>query len=244
MITSIANWCQIETQNIVAPLPSDGVLLELIRRVAVVLTLIIPIIGLIANCRETPPQNHQNRVMTLQEGDMLNCGVQCIVNAANTALHSGGGVCGAIFRAAGSGLQALCDAYPINANGNRCDTGKAALTSSLDLSSRGITHIIHAVGPVYNPANHQQCCDLLASAYRESLTLAAQNNIRTLAFPAISTAIFGFPIAPADEIAFRTVETYLHDHPGQFDAVKLMFLGQDRFNSAMSTYANRPNLPQ
>ena len=138
----------------------------------------------------------------LVQGDIVQQDVDAIVTAANTWLQGGGGVDGAIHRAAGDELQAACDRL------GGCDTGDAKITPGFRLKAR---HIIHAVGPVYR--GKPQDAELLASAYRRSLEVASQHSIHSIAFPAISTGIYSYPLAEAAEIALNTVSDYVRDHP-------------------------------
>ena len=138
----------------------------------------------------------------LVQGDIVQQDVDAIVTAANTWLQGGGGVDGAIHRAAGDELQAACDRL------GGCDTGDAKITPGFRLKAR---HIIHAVGPVYR--GKPEDAELLASAYRRSLEVASQHSIRSIAFPAISTGIYSYPLAEAAEIALNTVSDYVRDHP-------------------------------
>jgi O-acetyl-ADP-ribose deacetylase (regulator of RNase III) len=134
--------------------------------------------------------------------------VDAIVNAANTGLMPGGGVCGAIHRAAGPELAAAC------ARLGGCPTGDARITPGFKLAAR---FVIHAVGPVWR-GGHAGEADQLASAYRASLELAARQHLRSIAFPAISTGIFGYPLDEATAIAVRTVREAL-DRPGLIEEV-------------------------
>ena len=129
------------------------------------------------------------------QGDLTREATDAIVNAANSALEAGGGVCGAIFRAAGPGLAEACRAA------GRCPTGDAKATPGFGLPARWI---IHAVGPVWQGGGHGEP-DLLASAYRRSLEVADEIGAASVAFPAISTGIFGYPLADATEVAVATV---------------------------------------
>ncbi len=120
--------------------------------------------------------------------------MDAVVNAANAELRIGGGVAGAIHRAAGSGLEEECRPLaPIR-------PGQAVITGAHDLPNR---HVIHCLGPVYG--SDEPADELLASCYRNALSLAEQNGLRSVAFPAISAGVFGYPIEPAAEIALRTV---------------------------------------
>jgi O-acetyl-ADP-ribose deacetylase len=127
--------------------------------------------------------------------DITRLDVDAIVNAANTALAPGGGVCGAIHRAAGPALAEAC------AREGPCPTGEARITPGFRLPAR---FVIHAVGPVWQ-GGHAGEAALLASAYRSSMELAAAAGLTSLAFPAISTGIYGYPLAAATAVAVSTV---------------------------------------
>jgi O-acetyl-ADP-ribose deacetylase len=141
--------------------------------------------------------------MRVVEGDITALAVDAIVNAANQELRRGGGVCGAIHRAAGPELEAAC----LRLGG--CAVGGAKLTAGYQLQAR---HVIHTVGPVWQGGDRDED-RLLASCYRRSLELAAENSLRTVAFPAISTGIFGFPPERAAPIAVGTVAEVLAARP-------------------------------
>jgi O-acetyl-ADP-ribose deacetylase len=127
--------------------------------------------------------------------DITTLAVDAIVNAANAALSGGGGVDGAIHRAAGPGLLAECRSL------GRCPTGSAKITGGYALKAK---HVIHAVGPVWSGGDHDEDV-LLASCYRVSLALAAERSLHSIAFPAISTGIYRFPPDRAAHIAVATV---------------------------------------
>src|SRR5262252_1168304 len=130
------------------------------------------------------------------QGDITTEDVDAVVNAANSGLARGGGVCGAIFAAAGPDLDAAC------AQLGGCPTGDARATPGFRLPARWI---IHAVGPVWHGGDAGEP-DLLASAYRRSLAVADEIGARSVAFPAISTGIYGYPLEPATDIAVRTCQ--------------------------------------
>lgn len=136
--------------------------------------------------------------------DITTLAVDAIVNAANESLRAGGGVCGAIHRAAGPELETECRAL------GGCPTGEARITRGYRLKAR---HVIHAVGPVWQGGGHGED-GLLDSCYRSALALARRHGLRSLAFPAISTGIFGFPLERATAIAVRSVADELARSPG------------------------------
>src|SRR5262250_3249738 len=137
------------------------------------------------------------------EGDITALDLDAIVNAANEQLAPGGGVCGAIHRAAGPALAEAC------ARIGHCPTGEARLTPGFKLKAR---HVIHAVGPVWQGGNREED-RLLSGCYAHSLALAAEHGIRSLAFPAISTGIYSFPLEPATRVAIASVREGLAHHP-------------------------------
>lgn len=141
--------------------------------------------------------------MTIVLGDITQQPMDAIVNAANSSLLGGGGVDGAIHRAAGPELVAECRTL------GGCPTGEARITRGYRLPAR---HVIHTVGPVWNGGGRGED-EALARCYRNSLALATQHGLRTIAFPAISTGIYGFPLERATTIAVRETRSYLRDHP-------------------------------
>lgn len=138
-------------------------------------------------------------------GDITTLEVDAIVNAANETLLGGGGVDGAIHRAAGPQLLEACRALPEVSPGIRCPTGEARITPGFELKAR---HVIHAVGPVWRDGAGGEA-RLLASAYRNSLKLARQQHLRSIAFPAISCGAYGFPLLQAAGIAARSILVFL-----------------------------------
>jgi O-acetyl-ADP-ribose deacetylase (regulator of RNase III) len=139
--------------------------------------------------------------------DIVALPVDAIVNAANAALAGGGGVDGAIHRAAGPELPAACRAIPMVRPFVRCPTGEARITPGFRLPARWI---IHTVGPVWSGGRDGEP-ELLASCYRESLRLAAAHDAASIAFPAISCGVFGYPPDAAAEVAVRSVRAHAPD---------------------------------
>lgn len=135
----------------------------------------------------------------LHQGDITRFAVDAIVNAANTSLLGGGGVDGAIHRAAGPQLLAECRTL------GGCPTGQAKMTRGYNLPSR---HVIHTVGPVYQDGRHGEA-EALRSCYRSSLAVAEQAGLRTLAFPAISCGVYRYPVREAARIALATTADHL-----------------------------------
>jgi len=142
--------------------------------------------------------------LELVQGDITQQGSDAIVNAANPSLLGGGGVDGAIHRAAGPELLAECRTL------GGCETGDAKITKGYNLKAK---HVIHTVGPVYR-RDGKQAPELLASAYRRSMEVAGENGLKSIAFPSISTGAYGYPLIEATPIALKTVAGFLKEHPG------------------------------
>lgn len=144
------------------------------------------------------------RAIEVVQADITALRVDAIVNAANETLLGGGGVDGAIHRAAGPRLVAACRELPQLRPNVRCPTGQARITPGFDLPAK---FVIHTVGPVWAGGSRGEP-DLLASCYRETLRLALENSVRSIAFPAISCGVYGYPLAAAAAIAVREVRAW------------------------------------
>ncbi|MDH3856722.1 MAG: O-acetyl-ADP-ribose deacetylase [Gammaproteobacteria bacterium] len=136
----------------------------------------------------------------IQKTDITRLDVDAIVNAANNSLADGAGVCGAIHSAAGPGLLAECQTL------GGCETGEAKITAGYNLPAK---HVIHAVGPVWQEGSNNEA-ELLANCYRNSILLAEQQGLKSIAFPAISCGIYGYPIDQAAIIAIESTLKTLH----------------------------------
>jgi len=153
------------------------------------------------------PLDHDMLIEVLQ-ADITRLSVDAVVNAANEALSGGGGVDGAIHRAAGPGLSEECRGIPLVRPYVRCPTGEARITGGHDLPAR---HIIHTVGPVWHGGTAGEA-ELLASCYRASLRIAEAQRLESIAFPAISCGVFGYPPAQAARIAVAAISEWLSQH--------------------------------
>ncbi len=190
-----------------------------------------PVPESVATHRDTPAPVRDGKTTRLQigaavleliQGDIVVQDVDAIVNAANEDLAEGGGVCGAIFKAAGSyDLAKAC--RPLAP----CPTGEARITPGFELKDR---HIIHAVGPDYRRSNPNDSARLLSSAYRSSLALAAEHGLASVAFPSLSTGIFGYPINDAASVAIGAVRDFLAA-PGSVRLVRFVLRGQETFDA-------------
>ncbi len=154
------------------------------------------------------------------EGDITREKVDAIVNAANSGLRGGGGVDGAIHRAGGPAIMAECRTL------GGCPTGDAKITTGGNLAAK---YVIHAVGPVYRDGTRGEP-ELLASCYRRSLEVASENGCKSVAFPAISCGVYGYPIDAAARIAIDTVVAYAQEHD-DIERVRFVMFGAPAYDA-------------
>jgi len=159
----------------------------------------------------------------ITRGDITKLEVDAVVNAANTTLLGGGGVDGAIHRAAGHELVAECRTL------GGCELGEAKITRGYRLPAR---FVIHTVGPIWRGGKHEEA-ETLANCYRNSLRLAAENGIKTIAFPAISCGAYGYPIEAAAQIALKTTREFLASED-KIDKVIFVLWGEDVYEAFAS----------
>ena len=162
------------------------------------------------------------------QGDITQQDTEAIVNAANPSLMGGGGVDGAIHRAGGPAILEECK--QIVSRQGRLPTGKAVITSGGNLKAK---YVIHTVGPIWHGGQKGET-ELLASAYQESLKLAAENSIRSLSFPSISTGAYGYPVAQAAKVAIGAVTAFLRQSPTSVREVVLVLFDSQTFSVYLS----------
>jgi len=163
--------------------------------------------------------------VVLIQGDITRQATEAIVNAANSGLMGGGGVDGAIHRAGGPAILDEC--RRIISRIGRLDTGEAVITTGGNLKAK---YVIHTVGPVWWGGNRGEA-ELLASAYRESLKLAAEHELKSISFPSISTGIYGYPVAEAAKVALDAVIDFLRDKPNSLERVYFVLYDSKTFNA-------------
>ncbi len=172
--------------------------------------------------------------IVVQQGDITQIRVDAIVNAANSSLMGGGGVDGAIHRAGGS--QILKECRQIVAQQGGCPTGTAVITTAGNLPAK---YVIHTVGPVWQGGKNQEP-ELLANCYRNSLVLAAAHQCQTIAFPNISTGVYGYPKSAAAEIAMSSVKEFLTENTTIEKVIFVCFDLENKqlYENLLGNYAN------
>ena len=166
-------------------------------------------------------------IILIEQGDITEYSVDAIVNAANSSLAGGGGVDGAIHRAAGPDLLKECLKI------GYCGPGKAVITSGYNSNA---VHIIHTVGPVWNGGTDRED-KILSECYNNSLKLAVVNNIRTIAFPCISTGIYGYPFKEASEIAVTMVMNFLKENEHNFKKIYFIIFSEKEYLEFKDIYS-------
>ncbi|WP_432407316.1 O-acetyl-ADP-ribose deacetylase [Wukongibacter sp. M2B1] len=165
---------------------------------------------------------YKNTKIKLVRGDITLESTEAIVNAANSTLLGGGGVDGAIHRAGGPKILDECKA--IRKKQGSCPTGEAVITTAGNLPS---SYVIHTVGPIWKGGNNNES-KLLANAYRNSLNLAYENNIKTITFPSISTGVYNYPVKEASIIALKTVKNSLDEF--DFEEIRFILFSDKDYN--------------
>lgn len=160
--------------------------------------------------------------LSLEQGDITKVNVDAIVNAANSSLMGGGGVDGAIHRAGGPAILVECRRVRDSLYPNGLATGQAVITTGGNLPAR---YVIHTVGPVWHGGGAGEA-GLLADAYRNSLQVAVDHELRTVAFPSISTGVYGYPVEQAARVALATSVAFVNAHPGALDQVRFVLFSR------------------
>lgn len=182
---------------------------------------------------ETEWKNAAGKTLKLVSGDITKVPADVIVNAANSALMGGGGVDGAIHRAGGPSIMAELD--QIRGEIGRCKTGSAVATGAGRLPARWV---FHAVGPIYRGGASGEP-ELLASCYRTCLQMAEERDVRTMAFPSISTGVYGYPLEEAAVIAIRETAAHLEKPDARVEQVVFVLFGQEAWDAFAQALAAR-----
>jgi O-acetyl-ADP-ribose deacetylase (regulator of RNase III) len=170
--------------------------------------------------------------VVVKVGDITKEAVDAIVNAANGTLMGGGGVDGAIHRAGGPEIKKECEVIRRTQYPDGLPTGEAVITTAGKMPAR---HVIHTVGPVYGSGGKDKA-ELLAACYRNSLSLAAANRLKTIAFPAISTGIYGYPLDEAAKVSSQAIQKFLSSNPS-LQEVRLVFFSPSDADTFLKNHA-------
>ena len=173
--------------------------------------------------------------LKIVQGDLLKQPVEAVVNAANPSIEGGGGVDGAIHRAAGPELAEACRRYKKERGIEKIEVGEAVLTEAFGITENNpkIRYVIHTAGPNCGIASQKEEKEKhLKNAYQNSLEKARQKGIRSVAFPAISTGIYKYPFKEAQTVAMKAIEEYLVRYPGDFSEILLVYYSESDFKSA------------
>ncbi|MBC7169631.1 O-acetyl-ADP-ribose deacetylase [Candidatus Bipolaricaulota bacterium] len=173
--------------------------------------------------------------LVLVRGDITTQDVDAVVNAANPQLTPGGGVSGAIHRAGGPELTRAAAA--VRRERGPLPPGEAVITPAGNLRARWV---VHTVGPVWRGGRHGEA-ELLARAYRSCLSLATAHELRSIAFPSISTGVYGYPVGEAAPVALGAVRGFLREHPGALDEVRFVLFSADHFAAYRRAWEDLPN---
>jgi len=171
----------------------------------------------VKNMENNPVKTINQAKLSIIKGDITRQATDAIVNAANSSLMGGGGVDGAIHRAGGPAILEACK--QIVSRQGRLPTGQAVITTAGNMKAK---YVVHTVGPIWHGGSQKEA-ELLASAYRESLKLAAENNLTGISFPSISTGAYGYPIDEASRIAIKTVASFLQETTSIKEVVFVLF---------------------
>jgi len=182
----------------------------------------------------TPGLDVAGSTLTLEQGDLTAAAVDVIVNAANSSMFGGGGVDGAIHRKGGPEILAECRRIRAKVWPDGLPAGKAVITTGGRLAAR---YVIHTVGPVYG--NNPEVPRLLAACHQNSLALALERGLKTIAFPAISTGVYGYPLDEAAPIALGATTAFLERHPGAFSEVRFVLFDARALAAFSAALASR-----
>ncbi len=166
----------------------------------------------------------------IMQGDITKISIDIVVTAANSGLKGGGGVDGAIHRASGPRLLSACRAI------GGCPTGEAVITEAFELARKGVQYVVHTVGPVWRGgAKNEEA--LLKSAYESSLKLASAKGVRSIAFPSISTGVYGFPVDKAAPVALSTCKRFLESSDRQLKRIVFVLFDQKTYDAYLAVLA-------